>query len=152
MRPVGTPFLARHDEPADVSLGGSGYRNEKVRVGDLLEMEIFVPDSTPVACTGQVVWVDARPRGRTIRRGLKFVELDAAALGLLASTPGLWRSDDAGQATERVRVRDAQDDLMVLGSVRVQRLERLRHVLERQAVRHQQSGCSSPLAVRRTAA
>jgi hypothetical protein len=90
-RPLGTQFLARHHEPADVSLGGIRiYRNEKVRVGELLKMEFFVPDSPPVACTGQVVWVDTLPRGGPARYdvGLKFVELDGAAMSLLASMLG----------------------------------------------------------------
>jgi hypothetical protein len=84
-------FLARHHEPVDISLGGVRiYSDERLRVGELLKMEFFLPDITPVTYTAEVVWIDALPDGSPARFdvGLKFLQLEPAALRLLVSVLG----------------------------------------------------------------
>ena len=90
-RPAGVGFLARHREPVDVSLGGVRiYSDEPMRVGQLLKMEFFLPDTEPVTYTGEVVWVDELEEGNPAKYdvGLKFVQLGPEALKLLVKVLG----------------------------------------------------------------
>jgi hypothetical protein len=84
-------FLARHHEPVDISLGGVRiYSDDKLRVGELLKMEFFLPDVTPVTYTAEVVWIVALPEGSPARFdvGLKFIQLEPAAISLLMGVLG----------------------------------------------------------------
>jgi hypothetical protein len=84
-------FLARHHEPVDISLGGVRiFSDEKMRVGELLKMEFFLPDVTPVTYTAEVVWTEELPSGSQARFdvGLKFIQLEPAAIRLLMSVLG----------------------------------------------------------------
>jgi hypothetical protein len=84
-------FLARQREAVDVSLGGLRiFSDEALRVGELLKMEFFLPDVEPVTYTAEVVWIDALPSGSPARFdvGLKFIQLDPAALRLLMQVLG----------------------------------------------------------------
>jgi hypothetical protein len=90
-RPAGVEFLARQREPVDVSLGGIRiYSDDALRVGELLKMEFFVPDTTPVTYTAEVVWVEPLEEGAPARFdvGLKFIQLEPAALALLMRVLG----------------------------------------------------------------
>jgi hypothetical protein len=90
-RPAGMGFLARQREPVDVSLGGIRiYSDEALRVGELLKMEFFVPDAPPVTYTAEVVWTDVLGEGAPARFdvGLKFIQLEPAALKLLLEVLG----------------------------------------------------------------
>ncbi len=84
-------FLARHHEPVDISLGGVRiYSDDKLRVGELLKMEFFLPDVTPVTYTAEVVWIEALPANSPARFdvGLKFIQLEPAAISLLMGVLG----------------------------------------------------------------
>ena len=90
-RPAGVEFLARHHEPVDVSLGGIRiYSDEKMRVGELLKMEFFLPDTDPVTYTAEVVWIEPLEKGAPALYdvGLKFIQLEPAALALLSRVLG----------------------------------------------------------------
>lgn len=55
-------FLGRRR--IDPGLGGLRvYTDEKTKVGTRLEIEVFLPDETSVACTTEVVWVEKLPAG-----------------------------------------------------------------------------------------
>ena len=84
-------FLARQREPVDVSLGGVRiFSDEELRIGDLLKMEFFLPDTEPVTYTGEVVWIDRLADGAAARFdvGLKFIQLGPDALKLLVKVLG----------------------------------------------------------------
>jgi hypothetical protein len=84
-------FLARHHEPVDISLGGVRvFSDEPQRVGELLKMEFFLPDVTPVTYTAEVVWIEEMPPGSPAKFdvGLKFIQLEPAAIRLLMSVLG----------------------------------------------------------------
>jgi hypothetical protein len=90
-RPAGVQFLARQREPVDVSLGGIRiYSDEALRVGALLKLEFFLPDTPPVTYTGEVVWVEPLGAGAPAKFdvGLKFIQLEPDALRLLAKVLG----------------------------------------------------------------
>jgi Tfp pilus assembly protein PilZ len=84
-------FLARQQEPIDVSLGGVRiYSDNMMRVGDLLKMEFFLPDVEAVTYTAEVVWIDPLAEGGPAKFdvGLKFVQLEPGALQLLLKVLG----------------------------------------------------------------
>lgn len=84
-------FLARHHEPIDISLGGVRiYSDDRLRIGELLKMEFFLPDVEPVTYTAEVVWIEPLPTGSPARFdvGLKFIQLDPAAITLLMGVLG----------------------------------------------------------------
>ena len=84
-------FLARHHEPIDISLGGVRiYSDDKLRVGELLKMEFFLPDVEPVTYTAEVVWIVPLPTGSPARFdvGLKFMQLEPGAITLLMGVLG----------------------------------------------------------------
>ncbi len=84
-------FLARHHEPIDISLGGVRiYSDDKLRVGELLKMEFFLPDVEPVTYTAEVVWIVPLPTGSPARFdvGLKFIQLEPGAITLLMGVLG----------------------------------------------------------------
>jgi hypothetical protein len=94
-------FLARHHEPVDISLGGVRiFSDEPRRVGELLKMEFFLPDVTPVTYTAEVVWIEAMPAGSAAKFdvGLKFIQLEPAAIRLLMSVLG--PAENEGEADE----------------------------------------------------
>ena len=84
-------FLALQREPVDVSLGGVRiYSDEELRIGQLLKMEFFMPDTDPVTYTGEVVWIERLGNGAPAKFdvGLKFVQLAPDALKLLVKVLG----------------------------------------------------------------
>jgi hypothetical protein len=90
-RPAGMQFLARTREPVDISLGGLRvFSDEERRVGELLKMEFFLPDVPPVTYTAEVVWIERMPKGGAANFdvGLKFIQLEPAALKLLLEVLG----------------------------------------------------------------
>ena len=53
----------------DPGLGGVRvYTDEKAKVGSRLEIEVFLPDGTSVACTTEVAWVEELAAGAAARR------------------------------------------------------------------------------------
>jgi hypothetical protein len=91
-RPAGVKFLARQREPVDVSMGGIRiYSDDQLRVGELLKMEFFLPDTPPVTYTAEVVWVEPLKAAGAPARfdvGLKFIQLEPDALELLLRVLG----------------------------------------------------------------
>ncbi len=85
-------FLARMREPVDISLGGLRiFSDEERKVGELLKMEFFLPDTPPVTYTAEVVWVenldgDEAPAKYDV--GLKFIQLEPEALKALLKVVG----------------------------------------------------------------
>lgn len=89
-------FLARQRQPIDLSLGGVRiYSDDRLKVGELLKLEFFLDDKAPVIYTAEVVWIeplDKTANGETAPArfdvGLKFLDLEPAALKLLVSVLG----------------------------------------------------------------
>jgi hypothetical protein len=84
-------FLARQREPVDISLGGLRiFSDDNLRVGELLKLEIFLPEIPPVTYTAEVVWTEQLPAGSPARFdvGLKFIQLEPDALKLLLRVLG----------------------------------------------------------------
>ena len=76
-RPTGKPFFKRR-QALDISLGGIRiFADEAPAIGDRLELELFLPDSTELTCTVEVVWVEDLPEGSPARHdvGVKFVNI-----------------------------------------------------------------------------
>jgi hypothetical protein len=93
-------FLARQREPVDVSLGGIRiYSDDPLKVGELLKMEFFLPDTPPVTYTAEVVWVEPLEKGAPARFdvGLKFIQLEPAALALLMRVLGPPEGDEGDE-------------------------------------------------------
>jgi hypothetical protein len=89
-RPAGIQLLAQR-QPVDVSLGGVRiYSDEELRVGQLLKIEFFLPDVDPVTYTAEVVWIEPLPKASPAKYdvGLKFIQLEPAALRLLMTVLG----------------------------------------------------------------
>jgi hypothetical protein len=85
------PFLARQRQAVDISLGGVRiFSDEPMKVGELLKMEFFLPDAKPITYTAEVVWIEPLPQGSSARFdiGLKFLQLEPAALSMLVSVLG----------------------------------------------------------------
>jgi hypothetical protein len=97
-------FLARQRQAIDVSLGGVRiFSDDAMRVGELLKMEFFVPDAEPVTYTAEVVWVDelgSEGAPAQFDVGLKFLQLEPAALRLLVSVLGPLEGEDDGAPAE----------------------------------------------------
>jgi hypothetical protein len=104
-RPAGMGFLARQRQPIDVSLGGVRiYSDDHLKVGELLKLEFFVEEASPVTYTAQVVWVDRLAQGApaAFDVGLKFLHLEPAALKMLVGVLGpLEEEDEPKESDER---------------------------------------------------
>ena len=76
-RPTGRPLFGRR-QATDISMGGIRiFADEAPATGDRLELELFLPDSTELECTVEVVWVEDLPEGSPARHdvGVKFVRI-----------------------------------------------------------------------------
>ena len=97
-RPAGMKFLARQRLPIDLSLGGVRiYSDDALRVGELLKLEFFLEETEPVTYTAQVVWTEALSQDSPARFdvGLKFLDLEPAALKLLVGVLGPLEEEEA---------------------------------------------------------
>jgi len=68
----------RSSSRIDPGLGGVRvYTDEKTKVGSRLEIEVFLPDGTSVACTTKVAWVEELPAGAAARHdvGLQILAI-----------------------------------------------------------------------------
>ncbi len=91
-------FLARQRLPIDLSLGGVRiYSDDALRVGELLKLEFFLEETEPVTYTAQVVWTEALSQDSPARFdvGLKFLDLEPAALKLLVGVLGPLEEEEA---------------------------------------------------------
>jgi len=65
-------FLSR-SRRTDPGLGGVRvYTDEETKVGSRLELEVFLPDGTSVACTVEVAWVEELSAGAAARRDVSL--------------------------------------------------------------------------------
>ncbi len=81
----------------DVSLGGVRvYSDMEVEKGEVLKLEMFLPDGITVAFTGRVVWLERMPLGSPARFdvGLMFQDVSAEARRLLMTVLAPLESDD----------------------------------------------------------
>jgi hypothetical protein len=84
-------FMARQRQPIDLSLGGVRiFSDERLKIAELLKLEFFIGDGDPVTYTAEVVWIEPLPEGAAAKFdvGLKFLDLEPAALKLLVSVLG----------------------------------------------------------------
>ena len=75
---VGLPLLRRTRQPSDAGLGGICiYTDDAPKPGKLLQIEIFLPDSTSVICKVEVAWLDEMPERAPARFdvGLRVVAI-----------------------------------------------------------------------------
>jgi hypothetical protein len=67
-RPVGLPLFRHKHRPIGKTLGGVRvYTDEELREGTRLDIDVFLPDGTRVACKVKVVSVDELPEGAGAR-------------------------------------------------------------------------------------
>jgi hypothetical protein len=84
-------FLARQRQPIDLSLGGVRiFSDDQLKVAELLKLEFFLDGAAPVTYTAEVVWIEPLGEDAPARFdvGLKFLDLEPAALKLLVSVLG----------------------------------------------------------------
>jgi hypothetical protein len=96
-------FLARQRQPIDLSLGGVRiFSDERLKIAELLKLEFFIGDSDPVTYTAEVVWIEPLPEGSPAQFdvGLKFLDLEPAALKLLVSVLGPLEEEDGQKEGE----------------------------------------------------
>lgn len=77
----------------DVSSGGIRiYSDDPVKIGERLDLEMFLPDHTSIKCSAEVVWVEQLPPGSAAVYdvGMRFValtELDRESLAAVLEEP-----------------------------------------------------------------
>lgn len=84
-------LFAKQREAVDLSLGGVRiYSDDELEVGELVKLEFFVAGVDAVTYTAEVVWIEKLPDGEPARFdvGLKFIQLEPAALRFLVSVLG----------------------------------------------------------------
>ena len=94
-------FLARQRQPIDLSLGGVRiFSDDRLKVAELLKLEFFLDGAAPVTYTAEVVWIEPLAEGAPARFdvGLKFLDLEPAALKLLVSVLGPLEEESHGGA------------------------------------------------------
>jgi hypothetical protein len=79
-RPLGAALVASEGEREvqDISMGGVRvFTDDAHKLGEHLELELFLPEGEGVTLDTQVMWVDALPPGSPAKFevGLRFVEL-----------------------------------------------------------------------------
>jgi PilZ domain len=90
-RPIGRPLFGGDQRAIDISAGGVRlYSDEKLKPGDRLELELFLPDGSSVTCATEVVWEDELPQGSPARYdvGVKFLDPNDPELAKLAGVLG----------------------------------------------------------------
>jgi PilZ domain len=93
-------FLARQRQPIDLSLGGVRiFSDDTLKIAELLKLEFFLDGAAPVTYTAEVVWIEPLADSAPARFdvGLKFLDLEPAALKLLVSVLGPL--EEEGQAS-----------------------------------------------------
>ena len=78
-RPAGLLLrLLKPRSTIDVSMGGIRiFSDDPVKVGSLLDLELFPGDHQPFSCTAEVMWVEELPHGAPALYdvGLRFTQL-----------------------------------------------------------------------------
>jgi len=87
-RPAGAKLFHHQRYPRDVSLGGIRvYSDESFAVGDRLDVDVLVPDTDPVRCWAEVVWVSELGAQESAKFdiGLKFIDMAEGDVQRLAA-------------------------------------------------------------------
>jgi c-di-GMP-binding flagellar brake protein YcgR len=69
------------ERAVDISLGGVRiFSDDELKVGQRLELDLFLPDDTTLATKAIVVWVHPMPEGAPARYdvGVRFDDMDDA--------------------------------------------------------------------------
>lgn len=77
-RPCGNALVKDKRSVQDISAGGvCVYTDDTHRIGDHLELELYLPDGEPLTLDTEIVWVDPQPSGAAAKFevGLRFVEI-----------------------------------------------------------------------------
>jgi PilZ domain len=90
VRPAGPVSVGRGLPRAvnDVSRGGlRAYSDDKHRIGERLELELFLPEPPSIVVVAEVVWVEKLPEGGPARFdvGMRYVEVRAADFARIAA-------------------------------------------------------------------
>jgi len=78
VRPVGFFEQTLPRAVSDVSQGGlRAYSDERHRVGERVELELFLPEGPPIVVTVEVVWIDALPKDGPARFdvGMRYLSI-----------------------------------------------------------------------------
>jgi len=79
-------FFSRRKPVINIGLGGIKiYSEEEFKIGNRLELELFLPDETSVVCTARVVWQELLPEGAVAKyeNGLEFLEISPDSIQAL---------------------------------------------------------------------
>jgi c-di-GMP-binding flagellar brake protein YcgR len=77
-RPAGPGFLHHRRSSVNVSLGGMRvYSDEKLTVGEALELDLLLDEETTARCWARIAWVEklAHSRGAAYDIGLEFTDM-----------------------------------------------------------------------------
>lgn len=88
VRPVGLLHQVLPRAVNDVSRGGlRAYSDEKQRVGEQFELELFLPEPPPIVIIAEVVWVEKLPEGGPARFdvGMRYVEVRSEDFARIAA-------------------------------------------------------------------
>lgn len=96
-RPIGRPFGSWREPAQDIGRGGLRvYTDEKLKIGDAMEVELFLPDGSAVTAKVTVAWIETlekdEPAGFDV--GLAFLDPTDPKLGKLSAVLG---DEPAGQ-------------------------------------------------------
>jgi len=95
-RPIGRPFGSWREPAQDISRGGLRvYTDEKLKIGDAMEVELFLPDGSAVIAKVAVAWIETLKKGDPAGYdvGLAFLDPSDPRLARLAAVLG---DDPAG--------------------------------------------------------
>lgn len=87
-RPLGGAVAQDKRQVGDISLGGVRvFSDDEHRIGEHLELELFMPDGNSVTLDTHVVWVDPLEKGGPAKFevGLRFVDIAKSDLDRLQS-------------------------------------------------------------------
>jgi c-di-GMP-binding flagellar brake protein YcgR len=77
-RPAGPGFLHHRRSSVNVSLGGMRvYSDEKLTVGETLELDLLLDEETTARCWARIAWVDklGQSHGAAYDIGLEFTDM-----------------------------------------------------------------------------
>jgi c-di-GMP-binding flagellar brake protein YcgR len=88
-RPLGANLVSQDRRSVqDISLGGVRvFTDDQHKIGEHLELELFLPDGNTMTLDTMIVWIDPQPSGAAAKFevGLRFVEVTKEDLERLGS-------------------------------------------------------------------
>jgi hypothetical protein len=91
-RPAGPAFLHHRRSSVDVGLGGMRvYSDEKMTVGDSVELELLLSEETTARCWARIAWVEKMDPSHPARFdvGLEFTDMVDGDRRLLMAALGV---------------------------------------------------------------